>query len=225
MSGAEAAKVAVEELPLRLAQKNLTRRRIRDAARELFFQVGYSGTTVEQIAARSGASRATFYLHFKDKAEVLKDIAEDYTPRAVEVMRRFPGPRPDLAGIRAWIGEFAELMKAEQASVLVFRQMGTTAAPAPEQVTGIADHIIAALGESSPAFRAALEPGPVQVEARARADLLLIEAVIVCGRAAAEMDPYAAAALDVLAGHFADFLDAPCFEGLSAPSAPSRDAG
>jgi AcrR family transcriptional regulator len=218
MSGAaatEESEVVCEEIPLRLAQKNLTRARIRDAARNLFFKGGYSATTVEQIAAHSGASRATFYLHFKDKAEVLKDIAEDYTPRVVGVMRRFPGSRPSLAEIRAWIGELHAMMKAEKASLLIFRQMGTTDAPIPAHVAAIGDQIIAALGESSPAFRAAAEPGPVHVEARVRADLLLNEVATVCGRAALELDAYAQAALDVLAGHFADFLDAPCFADLA----------
>jgi len=205
----------IAEPSLRTAQKDLTRSRIREAARGLFFTAGYAATTVEQIAVASGASRATFYLHFKDKEDVLRDIAQDYTPRAVAVMRRFPGPKPTLAQIREWIGELCRMSEAEQASVLIFRQVSSTGAPLPDYVQAVTDQLIAAVGETVPAFRAAVTPGPLQLQAKVRAELLLTEATMVFGRAARGVDDYAAMALDVLAEHFAEFLAEPCFAELS----------
>ena len=41
------------------------------AAFELFAEQGYDGTTVSQIATRSGLTRSTFHRHFSDKREVL----------------------------------------------------------------------------------------------------------------------------------------------------------
>ncbi|MCM6775662.1 TetR/AcrR family transcriptional regulator [Nocardia sp. CDC159] len=64
---------------LRDEQKRLTRARIVDAARGLFETRGYSSVRVDDIAAAVGCSRATFYLHFTGKTEVLRAIAEEGT--------------------------------------------------------------------------------------------------------------------------------------------------
>jgi AcrR family transcriptional regulator len=206
---------ALEDTSLRTAQKSLTRSRIREAARNLFFSAGYAATTVEQIAAASGASRATFYLHFKDKEDVLREIARDYAPRAAAVMRRFPGPRPSLADIRAWAGELADMMADEQISLLILRQVGTSGAPLPDYVQDVSEQVLGALGEAIPALGAALQSKARGTEARVRAELLFTEATVVCGRAALGQDDFVAVALDVLAEHFAAFLQAPCFADLS----------
>src|ERR1700756_4261765 len=59
---------ATEPQPsLREAQKEFTRQRLLDAAEELFESVGYRSATIEEIANRAGANRATFYLHFQGK--------------------------------------------------------------------------------------------------------------------------------------------------------------
>jgi AcrR family transcriptional regulator len=59
---------------LRDAQKQLTRDRLVDAAFELFGDRGYEATNAEQIAKVAGTSRATFYLHFKSKAEIALEL-------------------------------------------------------------------------------------------------------------------------------------------------------
>jgi AcrR family transcriptional regulator len=59
---------------LRDAQKQLTRDRLVDAAFELFGRRGYEATNAEQIAKVAGTSRATFYLYFKSKAELVLEL-------------------------------------------------------------------------------------------------------------------------------------------------------
>ncbi|WP_454197560.1 TetR/AcrR family transcriptional regulator [Nocardia sp. Marseille-Q1738] len=68
---------------LREEQKRITRTRIVDTARHLFETQGYSGVRVDDIAAAVGCSRATFYLHFTGKLEVLRAIAEAGTLASV----------------------------------------------------------------------------------------------------------------------------------------------
>lgn len=63
-------------LTLREEQKLRTRERILERARELFVARGYGTVTVEEIAAAVGCSRATFYLHFTGKMEVLRELGE-----------------------------------------------------------------------------------------------------------------------------------------------------
>ncbi|MFF2085831.1 TetR/AcrR family transcriptional regulator [Nocardia sp. NPDC058176] len=70
---------------LREEQKRLTRARIVETARGLFETQGYSDVRVDDIAAAVGCSRATFYLHFTGKPEVLRAIANEGTLNSVRL--------------------------------------------------------------------------------------------------------------------------------------------
>jgi len=76
-----------------------TRRRITDAATELFVAAGYGTTTLEQIAERAGVAVQTVYFHFGNKRTVLKeavDIAAVGDDEPVPLL-----DRPWLAKLRA----------------------------------------------------------------------------------------------------------------------------
>jgi AcrR family transcriptional regulator len=47
---------------------------------QTFQEPGYATTTIDDIAAAAGASRATFYLHFASKLELVRDLAEGLEP-------------------------------------------------------------------------------------------------------------------------------------------------
>jgi AcrR family transcriptional regulator len=92
---------------LREAQKALTRTRLLDAAAELFARQGYAATTIEEIATAAGATRATFYLHFASKSDVvhglyaaLVEYDADYA-HLIEVCRR-----PTEPALREWLDSF-----------------------------------------------------------------------------------------------------------------------
>jgi AcrR family transcriptional regulator len=53
-----------------------TRRKIIDAATELFVSDGYSATTLEQIATRADVAVQTVYFHFGNKRTVLKEAVD-----------------------------------------------------------------------------------------------------------------------------------------------------
>ena len=57
-------------------KKRATRRRIVDAAAELFVAEGYGSTTLEQVAARAGVAVQTIYFHFGNKRTVLKEAVD-----------------------------------------------------------------------------------------------------------------------------------------------------
>lgn len=88
----------------RKQQAGATRRRIVDAAAELFVAEGYGATTLEQIARRAGVAVQTVYFHFGNKRTVLKEAVDiaavgDDEPVALlerpwlEVARAEPDPR------------------------------------------------------------------------------------------------------------------------------------
>lgn len=56
---------------------------ILDAAEQLFIAEGYAGVTVRKIADAVGVSAAALYLHFPDKACILREISK----RTLELLR------------------------------------------------------------------------------------------------------------------------------------------
>jgi len=54
------------------------RRRLRQAALELFQERGYEATTTAEIAAKAGVTERTFFRHFPDKREALFDGEEAF---------------------------------------------------------------------------------------------------------------------------------------------------
>jgi AcrR family transcriptional regulator len=59
---------------LRDEVKELKRKRILDAASELFFERGYKGTSVEAIASRLHVTKPFIYYHFDNKADILAGV-------------------------------------------------------------------------------------------------------------------------------------------------------
>lgn len=73
-------------MTLRDEQKRQTRLRLLETSKELFIERGYAAVTIDDIASVVGCSRATFYLHFASKMEVLQKIsAETFDQRAAAV--------------------------------------------------------------------------------------------------------------------------------------------
>ncbi|MCJ0902291.1 TetR family transcriptional regulator [Rhodococcus sp. SRB_17] len=62
---------------LREKQKQQTRADLVEAADALFTERGYAAVTVEDIVGRVGCSRATFYLHFPGKLDILKALGSN----------------------------------------------------------------------------------------------------------------------------------------------------
>lgn len=107
---------------LRDEQKSQTRARLVEAAKQLFAARGYAAVRVDDIASAGGASRATFYLHFTSKQEVLRAIAEQGTaPTALRFYEDLDrvldtGSRAEFVAWTtraiAWFHEYKDLLPA-----------------------------------------------------------------------------------------------------------------
>ncbi|BCI56009.1 hypothetical protein NIIDNTM18_52870 [Mycolicibacterium litorale] len=62
---------------LREAQKQRTRELLLERGLESFATKGYQATTIDDIAAAAGTTRATFYLHFASKAQLMRQLIDD----------------------------------------------------------------------------------------------------------------------------------------------------
>ena len=91
---------------MRAAQRAFTRARIVQAAIEVFAEKGYARTTVDDIAERAGSTRATFYLHFKTKSEILTELisrGEQHYHRIYQQLSQVIAQHPTMAGVRMWL--------------------------------------------------------------------------------------------------------------------------
>ncbi|MDQ0380522.1 TetR/AcrR family transcriptional regulator [Amycolatopsis thermophila] len=109
-------------MTLRELQKQQTRRSLLDCAKNLFVERGYAAVTIDDIVSAVGCSRATFYLHFSGKPEILQKIgAETMARRAVTVYADLDavletGSRAEFAGWMrravAWFEENQAILPA-----------------------------------------------------------------------------------------------------------------
>jgi AcrR family transcriptional regulator len=101
-------------MPLREQQRAFTRSRLMAAAKQVFAARGYPDATVDDIAREAGASRATFYLHFKSKSELAVALYEEGLPYAVSRYRALDallvenGPRL-REQLYAWLSEWLDV--------------------------------------------------------------------------------------------------------------------
>ncbi|TDD85473.1 TetR family transcriptional regulator [Actinomadura darangshiensis] len=66
------------------------RRRLQQAALELYREHGFDQTTTAQIAARAGVNERTFFRHFPDKREVLFDGEADLRAALMRAVAEAP---------------------------------------------------------------------------------------------------------------------------------------
>ena len=62
---------------MREARKQATRRRVLDAARELFEEVGYESATIREIAGRAHVSVGSVFTGFSSKAHILSEVMQE----------------------------------------------------------------------------------------------------------------------------------------------------
>lgn len=72
----------------RIRDKDATRRRILDAAEEVFAEKGYHGTAVDDIARTADMSKGGFYFHFLNKQAIFLALMEALTPRLIGTAER-----------------------------------------------------------------------------------------------------------------------------------------
>jgi AcrR family transcriptional regulator len=94
---------------LRERKKERTRDAIRDAARALFLEHGFPGTTIDDIAAAADVSPRTFFRYFANKEEVLFSSFDETLDLLREFLDSRPAGEPVIVGLREAAEQFATL--------------------------------------------------------------------------------------------------------------------
>ncbi|WP_222272219.1 TetR/AcrR family transcriptional regulator [Modestobacter marinus] len=95
------------------------RRRIEQAALELFRAKGFDQVTVEEVCAAAEAAPATFYRHFGSKEEVVFAYRDDFTAAMQDALSAVAG-LPEAERLPVVLARFAEFLESQQ-EVLALR--------------------------------------------------------------------------------------------------------
>lgn len=142
--------VVVRRPSLHSQHKNLTRTRLVAAALEKFTELGYHATTIEDIVGAAGASRSTFYLHFKGKVNIVHELIAIMEPEAGEIFAWFDdADHVSWEGLRDTIPEFVgfytrhkKVMRAIEDAIAVDREVKAVYQPTTSCFAeGLARHL------------------------------------------------------------------------------------
>ena len=93
----------------RTEQKLETRRRITQAAGELFRSSGYEGTGVDGLAKAAGVTSGAFYVHFDSKADAFNEAVDTALSDVKDGIRSFQASAP-----KQWWSTFVEFYLGER---------------------------------------------------------------------------------------------------------------
>jgi AcrR family transcriptional regulator len=106
-----------------------TRLALEDAARQLFVQKGFHGTTLADITAAAGRSPAAFYRYFDDKEDLLTVLAESFLREVVEPSHRstrLPESPDDMSFFVSAVTEYWDLSKRNIGILVAVDQLAAT---------------------------------------------------------------------------------------------------
>ncbi len=87
--------MALDEAPVvstrRALKKERTRREIYRTAMQLFGERDYDSVTIEDICSGAGVAKATFFLHFENKAALLQEFNDEVTQSLAEQLAGHDG--------------------------------------------------------------------------------------------------------------------------------------
>jgi TetR/AcrR family transcriptional regulator len=88
----------------RAADHELKRRAILDRSAKLFAERGYARTSMAEIAAACGSSKALLYHYYENKEQLLHDLLEGHLVKLQEAMEKADAPQsPPVERLRALI--------------------------------------------------------------------------------------------------------------------------
>jgi AcrR family transcriptional regulator len=91
------------------------RRRLQQAALELYLERGYDATTTAQIAERAGVTERTFFRHFADKREVFFDGEAALRSTLVTTIAEAPADLPPLSVLLAAFSAVVPILEENRA--------------------------------------------------------------------------------------------------------------
>jgi AcrR family transcriptional regulator len=106
---------------LRSEQRELTRARLRKAARTLFEDRGFADTSIDDIASAANVARPTVYLHYQSKEAIVIDLLEeDWQAQARHFERLAAASEAHASTLRQWIRRLTRAHQARRKSAAIY---------------------------------------------------------------------------------------------------------
>lgn len=196
------------EVGLREVYKQQTRKKILRSARRCFYYNGFERTSVDDIAASAKVGRATVYLHFSGKAEILREIIGENLKDQLEYYRKLVTLPEPLArsDVHEWVlGMITTLIRVRR-SLGEFAVVLIENEEAANQIAANRLAQIRLLGTRYPRFRVAEAATDEARRSLHECQFLLYLVETYPRYAAREDEPMLASGIDVLTGKFMEML-------------------
>jgi AcrR family transcriptional regulator len=115
------------------------RERILEEAVKLFYQRGFTGTTLDDIAAELGVTKPFIYTHFRSKTDLLAALCKPTIEMSLEaVSGAANSPGSPTARLHCAIADFTQVVLSRQANIAIyFREEKNLAADALAEINAL----------------------------------------------------------------------------------------
>ena len=97
------------------------RERILEEAVKLFYERGFTGTTLDDIAAELGVTKPFIYTHFRSKTDLLAALCKPTIELSLEaVARAAKSPGSPTARLHRAIVDFTQVVLSRQANIAIY---------------------------------------------------------------------------------------------------------
>jgi AcrR family transcriptional regulator len=105
-------------------QKEVTRRKLLEAAQTVFEIHPYYAASVDMIAEQAGVSRTTYYRHFDSKLAIALALFANLEPQLKSEWKEIlTNPNPLLADVQSWVARMVEASATNRVMGWIFWQI------------------------------------------------------------------------------------------------------
>jgi AcrR family transcriptional regulator len=206
-SGGPGPRVGQRPATLRAEYREQTRRRLLAAVREVLEESDYAATTVDEVVGRAGTSRATFYLHFRSKAEAVGALLEEVTASDrgwYTVLEQAIGSQ---ARLRVWMDDALRWYESHAGLLAALNEAGAVERTVAERRSASIERLVSTMT----GYLERRPEGPARAQAQLRLQLLVRQLHQVAMDTAVQRSwqPDREALLDVMAASWHAALGAP----------------
>ena len=196
-------------LTLQERQKQKSRESILQAARQVLSERTYASIAIEDVIARAGVSRATFYKYFDRKFAIGRELHAEFAPRlsaVYDILLKYPDPTEQQ--LIDWIKQLVALYHAEKDLIVTFAHLLAIEPDFYPIMINIISETEKRWAETIPAFRVPGSNSPLAMRAKIESRLLLRQINDFCYEVAIfNWSIDVTEGCRIIAGYFRTFLD------------------
>lgn len=192
---------------LRDLHRELTRRKIAEAARHCFVEFGFDATAVEDVLEHAEVSRTTFYAHFSGKHELLLEfVREAERERRSLFAKLLRMPEVNSASVRKWLVALVDAHRSHEKAMQLVRLGVAAGASFRKIVMESRSQIIEDLGVRFPRFAMSVESVQEIERKRFEAFLMISQIEQLCAVVVIDQCVGEDVAIGVMAERLTEFL-------------------